>query len=163
MKLIWAGLVLAIASLCGAFDETSDAKKAVEARFALVSKAFAAKDVKLFESTFTTDFKSKAPGKPIASRAEVFKDFEAQMKVMNSVKWTQKIKSFKLEKGVAFVGFDSELKSKVDGDDGKQHDFRITSKTKNEWVKGQSGWQVRYSESLELKMWLDGEELKSGG
>ena len=95
----------------------------------------------------------------MVGRAEVLKGFETQMKLMSDVKWTQKIKTFKLERDVAYVTFDSEMKSKIDDEDGKKHDFRLVSKTKNEWVKGKSGWLVRYSESLEIKMWYDGTEV----
>ncbi len=163
MKLPAIVSVLSLTLVCLAVDDSSDARKAIEARFSQVSKAFADKDVKLFESTFAEDFHSKAPGKPMMKRADVFKDFETQMKMMSNVKWTQKIKTFKLDKGVAYVTFDSELKSKVKDEESKDHDFRLVSKTKNEWIKGKTGWVVRYSESLELKMWFDGNEMKSGG
>lgn len=163
MKLVSLPALAALVSVSFAFDDTSDARKAIEAQFAKISKAFEAKDVKTFEAMFAPDFKAKAPGRPVASRAEVLKDFEGQMKVMSDVKWSQKIKTFKLEKGVATVTFDSELKSKAQGQDNMPHDFRLTSKTKNEWVKGKPGWQVRYSESLELRMWVDGQEIKNEG
>ena len=57
--LISIGLVLTIASVSTAFDESSDASKAFDARFVEARKAFVAKDVRVFESTFTLDFKSK--------------------------------------------------------------------------------------------------------
>ena len=82
---------------------------------------------------------------------------------MSSVKWSRKIKKFTLEKGVAHILIESEMTSKVDSENGKPQDFRIVSKTKNEWVKGRQGWQIRYSESVESKMWLDGKVLNSGG
>ena len=159
MKVISFCSALLVAAFVFSADETSDARKAIEVKFAVISKAFAAKNVKAFEAAFAEDFKSKAPGKPMVGRTEVLKGFETQMKMMSDVKWTQKIKTFKLERDVAYVTFDSEMKSKIDDEDGKKHDFRLVSKTKNEWVKGKSGWLVRYSESLEIKMWYDGTEV----
>jgi ketosteroid isomerase-like protein len=162
MKLIIVVSLLTATSLGLTFDEASDAKKAIEARFGQISKAFSERNLKSVETIFTEDFKAKSPGKPVSSRAQFFKDFEIQMKLMSGVKWSQKVKKFTLEKGVAFVLIDSEMKSKVDSEEGKPQDFRIVSKTKNEWVKGKQGWQIRYSESVELNMWLDGKELNPG-
>lgn len=161
MKVISLLAVVGLAMTSLGNDETGDARKAIEARFGQISKAFANKDTKLFQSIITDDYKAKAPGKPVSNRAEVIREFEAQMKIMSGIKWFQKIKSFALEDGVAKVNFESEMTSKVTNGDGKTHDFRLISKTKNEWIKGNKGWRVRYSESLEFKLWIDGEELKS--
>ncbi len=163
MKLMSAVSILVFSSLAMAIDETSDAKKAIELRFAQISKAFSEKNIKSVEAIFTDDFKAKSSGKPASSRSDFFKEFESQMKLMSSVKWSRKIKKFTLEKGVAHILIESEMTSKVDSENGKPQDFRIVSMTKNEWVKGRQGWQIRYSESIESKMWLDGKELNSGG
>jgi hypothetical protein len=162
MKLISAVSIFVFSSLTVAIDETSDARKAIELRFTQISKAFSDKNIKSVESIFADDFKAKSSGKPISSRSDFFKEFESQMKLMSGVKWSQKIKKFTLEKGVAYILIESEMKSKVESEEGKPQDFRIVSKTKNEWVKGKLGWQIRYSESVDSKMWLDGKELNPG-
>lgn len=162
MKIQTLMLFLCFVANSVADDDAAIAKKAIEARFTLISKAFAAKDSKSLGSLFSDDFRSKSAGKPVVYKTEVLKEFVSQMKLMSNVKWTQKIRTFSLENGIAYVLFDSEMKSKIVDEDGMKHDFRLISKTKNEWIKAKSGWIVQYSESLESKLWMDGEEVKPG-
>ena len=156
-------LIVSISASALAGDSKAEAQKAIQSQFAKLSKAFAAKDAKGFESVFAPEFKAKAPGRNgFLKREDVFKEFEGQMRAMDGVVWTQKIKKFDLQKGVAAVQFESEMKAKVKGNDGKPHDFHLTSKSKNEWVKIKGTWLDRYSETEELKIWIDG-KLQSGG
>ena len=162
MKLLFILALAATSSACLA-DTVPQVRKAIQARYAEMSRAFAAKDAKGFESVFADDFTAKAPGRPKMSRADTFKDFEGQMNAMSDVQWKQTIKSIKLEGNVAHVKIETEMNSKAPMRGGKLEDFHLTSKTLNDWVKTTKGWLVRYSETSDLQMSIAGQPLKMHG
>ena len=150
-------VVLATAS---SFADDTATRKAIQARYAEISKAFASRNVKVFEAAFTDDFTASVAGRPKISRAETFRDFEGQMKVLSDVKWTQDITALKMDGKVAHVTINSLMFATAPGQDGKKHKLKLQTKgTKSDWVKGKKGWQVKYSETGDLKMWMDGKPL----
>ena len=144
-------------------DSEAQARKAIEAKFKSMSAAFAAKDAKGFEAVFADDFSAKAQGGRKMTKAEVFKDFEQQMKFLQHVNWTQDIKEFKLKGNTAEVGFASHMTADAPTQDGKIHKVVLEAKNKNEWVKGQKGWQVHFSETSSMKVTMDGHSFGGGG
>ena len=144
--------------VCGAETEVQ-ARKEIAETYSKMSKAFESKDAKGFESVFAENFTAKSPGRPPVGRAELFKDFEDQMKMMSNIHWTQTIKTIKLQGNVAHVGIESKMQATMPGPDKKQHNFLLTSKTFNDWVKAGSTWKVRSGDTSELKMWVDGKQL----
>lgn len=154
-------LALVVTSFASAEDNS--AKRAIEARYAEMSKAFAAKDASGFESVFAPNFTAKGPGGQITTRARLLNDFEGQMRALNNVKWTQKITKIKVEGKVAHVVINSTMTAQMDGAKGSKHTFKLESTdNKSDWVKTTKGWQVTYSEVHGLKMWMDGKPLKQG-
>lgn len=161
MKLL-ATVSLVVLAIASSFADDSAVRKALQARYAEISKAFASRNVKAFESAFTDDFTAKAPGRTMITRAEAFRDFEGQMKVLTEVKWTQEIKSLKVDGKVVHVVINSQMLATAPGQDGKPHKLKLQTKgTKSDWVKGKKGWQVKYSETGDLKMWMDGKPMQT--
>ena len=149
-------------ALAASFAHADDAalKKAIAARYAEMSKAFINKDVKTFEAGFAPDFKGKAfDGQPV-SRAKILQDFETQMKTLSDVKWSQTITSLKSAGKVVHVTIDSLLTASMPGEGGSTHSFKLITKgTKSDWVKNGKLWQVKSSESKDVKMWFDGKPV----
>lgn len=151
-------------------DTEAQARKAIEAKFKSMSAAFAAKDSRSFESIFADDFTSKIPARPpmtqvatTVTRAQVIRDFESQMKLMNGVKWTQDIKTFKLSGNTAHITFSSKMVWPMTGPDKKQHTYELNAKNMNDWVKGPKGWQVHYSETASMTIAMDGKMVAGMG
>ena len=158
-------LTLSLAALVTAscFANDASVKKELQARYAFISKAFSTKDQKSFESVFTNDFWAKAPERPKITRHQFFTDFESQMKVLNSVKWSQTITGLKVEGNVAHVVIDSEMSAQVPGKGGKKSTFKLSSTgTKSDWVKSPKGWMIKYSESGKVKMSIDNHPIGRG-
>ena len=138
-------------------------KSEIQSRYAAVSRAFVAKDAKTFEAAFAKDFWAKAPGRSKMTRAQVLKDFEGQMKMLSDVSWNQIVTGLKAEGKVVHVTIDTKMTASMAGPDGKTHSFRLETKgTKSDWVKNSGIWQVKYSESGNLKMWMDGKSMTRG-
>lgn len=145
------------------FARDASLKKALQDRYTQLSRAFAAKDKKGFESAFAADFTAKSPGRGLLSRSEVLRDFEAQMMTLSNVRWRQTITQLKPDGKLVHVVIDSEMDATVPGQNGAKHKFRLETKgTKSDWIKSGKGWQVKYSESGNLKMWMDGTPMSRG-
>lgn len=135
-------------------------RRAIQGRYAELSLAFTKKDAKAFEAGFAPDYVAKGTNGKIKSRAAVIKDFEAQMKALSDVKWTQSIRSLKVDGKVVHVVVDSKMIGKVVGGKGPAHAVRLEGQNKSDWVKSNVGWQVKRSESTGFHVWMDGNPIK---
>lgn len=153
-------LPLVLAASISYADNTA-VRKAIQTQYAAISKSFAERDVLTFEDAFTSDFTAKSPGRPLVTRKQFIKDFEGQMMMMSDVKWTQTIRTLKLQGSVAHTVSDSQMTAKVLDSKGKKRNFRLESKgTKSDWVKISSEWKIKKSETVDLRIWIDGKPLK---
>lgn len=156
---------LTLAALAASLVLADDAavKKVLQSRYAEISKAFAEKNAKVFEAGFAPDFTAKGLKGETITRAQFFKDFESQMRMMQDVKWTQTITGLKVNGNVAHVTVDSQMQASFPGQKGEKHAFKLEAKgNKTDWVKGSKGWQVKFSQSTSIKMWMDGKLLSRG-
>lgn len=135
-------------------------KKAIQARYTEICRAFEAGNTKVFEAGFTPDFEAIRAGRPPISRADILKDYGNRRRVLHQVHWSQTITSLKSDGKTAHVVADSELSGQMKSPEGAPHQYKLVTKgTKSVWVKGAAGWQMKSSEAVKASIWIDGKPI----
>lgn len=152
-------MIVVIGFAFAAGDPAKDAKKAIDADYKAISKAFRAKDFTAMSSFLTDDFKAYPPtGDPI-TKDDVTKDFSQERDQLTDVKWVRKILKFTLDGDVAHVSAEGIMTGKLVASNMKGHIFKVDAHSEDDWVKVGKDWKIQQTKLGSMETKLDGKPV----
>jgi len=160
-------LALSIFALFGVALATGEdakaVKKAIEANYAGISKAFVDQDFKAFGAYMTEDFKATVVNNDkTMDRDKSISDFTQMRATLSDVKWIKKIKKVELDGTTAHITAEGKITAKLNMHDGKDHPFNFNATSIDDWVKVGNNWLLKASKTLNFEAKLDGKPLNHG-
>jgi len=148
-------ILLALGSFANA-DAVGEVRKAIEANYSAIAKAFVKKDYPAMSGFMTEDFQAIPPQGKAMTREEVVKDFAVQRERLTDINWTKKIKKIDLQGDDAKLVVDGRLSAHIDFGDHKPHTFLLNATSEDEWVKVGGLWKLKLSKTTVFQAKIDG-------
>ncbi|HWA82028.1 MAG TPA: hypothetical protein VG820_01240 [Fimbriimonadaceae bacterium] len=158
MKRILVVTVLAVAALSFG-QQKSGAQRIIEKQIASYSKAMESKDVRgvmavLAPTYSATDVKGVAH-----NREHVVIQLKSLFATAKTIRVSTKIRSFKLEKGVAHITAANVLEVDIPAGKTKISKYRSDSISEETWVPANGTWKVQSTKTVTEKQVVDGKPI----
>jgi len=136
-------------------------QKEIEAAYAKRDKAFKEKDIAAIRAMETSDYKEKSKD-GVVDRATLDPQVDQLMAMIKEVKvlftTVEKISEGKdSTEVIADATTKGDFTFKIE--DGSVHEQVASAKVRDIWVKTKEGWKIRFHETLEAAMLLDGKPV----
>jgi ketosteroid isomerase-like protein len=151
-------LPLALVALAGSLTAqagTKDVQATLQAKYDLLSKAFAKKDARVYEKTLSPDFVLVGLDGKQSSKKVVMEGFTQQMSMMTDVSWVRKLGKPTVSGSTATVLASGNFKGKFNGG-GKVRVFELIASSQDTWKKNGSDWVLVKSKLVTLNAKIDG-------
>jgi ketosteroid isomerase-like protein len=158
-----SGVVLCLAAAhvtAASADATSDARKAIEARFGKMSAALNKRDGKAYTQFFAPNFVSIGERGNRQDSRQMSRLIDAVMKMSQSLKHTWKTEKFTLQSGKAIHTVRQDIAmTMTDPQTGRNASMRQQPVEEFTWTKGKSGWLITQYKTLSSKMSVNGKTM----
>ena len=148
-------LVLAT-SLSVVLADDQAVRKALDACYASMTKAFQQKDIKAYGAFLADQYELHQPNGKVLTREKFEPGLKRQMDLMTSLTWGHQITKLTVKGDEAEAEVNAKFSGKMKGDDGKEQTLVLDTALRDTWTKTTQGWLLKRGDVLTNTVSVDG-------
>jgi ketosteroid isomerase-like protein len=150
-----AGLVIAIITAGSVLAAEPDLRPVLEARYAAMHAAIAARDKNAISTLFTRDFVSVGLANQTKNAVMMFQEAASSSSDPNRESRTT-LTNITRDGDTAVVTQRYDMTTKMAGENGKMHALRLTTSSTDTWVNANETWRMKRTVTEQFDYAVDG-------